>query len=405
MRHARQSVGGSAILVIALLSGCANLPERNPVPESLVPDATIPGIPRARVYGDIPPPDLDAFFGQTDAELAAALPGLIDTEHDYLVISGGGANGAFGAGLLNGWTRAGTRPEFEIVTGISIGALIAPLVFLGPKYDAQLKELFTQYSTDDLVTERGVLKIITGDSVASIEPMRASLEHVVDAAFMAEIAAEFRKGRQLLIGTTNLDAGRPVIWNLGRIASSGQPDALSLIHDVILASASVPVAFPPVMIDVEADGQTYDEMHVDGGVTFQLFLYPMGVNWRDVTERLEVRGRPRLYVIRNGHLAPDWAPVERKITDIAGQTIFTLLSSTVLGDMYRVYLAARRDGIDYHLAYIPAAFARPSNEPFDSTYMQALFELGYDMARGGYPWETTPPGYRPEPAQDLEVAQ
>ena len=107
------------------------------------------------------------------------------------------------------------------------------------------------------------------------------------------IAAEHRKGRRLFIGTTNLDAGRPVMWNIGAIANSTDPRAPELIHKVLLASASIPGAFPPVLINVEADGKVYDELHVDGGTTTQVFVYPAGIDWKAVTRKLKVPGQAR----------------------------------------------------------------------------------------------------------------
>ena len=384
-----------ALLLTCILCSCANLPERTPLPQELAAIAAVPGIEGARYYGDELPPFVDDWFAMSATELQSRWPAVFGRKHEYLVISGGSANGAFGAGLLNGWTVAGDRPEFEVVTGVSTGALIAPFAFLGSDYDAQLKEMYTRTTTSDILQERGIVEIVTGDSLNGTDTIRARLERLIDADIMASIAAEFRKGRSLFVGTTYLDAGRPVIWNIGRIAASGAPNALQLIHDVILASTAAPVAFPPVMIEVEANGQRYDEMHVDGGINFQLFLYPMGVDWRQVTDKLEVDGNPNLYVIRNGFLERRWQTVDRNIVSIADQAIFTLLDSAVLGDMYRIYLAATRDGLNFHLASIPGTFTHTATEPVDPKYMNALFNLGYDMAKGGYPWQTTPPDYDP----------
>jgi predicted acylesterase/phospholipase RssA len=197
-------------------------------------------------------------------------------EHDYLVLSGGGGNGAFGAGLLAGWTAHGSRPEFQIVSGVSTGALIAPFAFLGPAYDGTLRDVYTRYSTEDLVESRSLLSIVRGDAALSTARLRALIAHYLDDAVIAAIAAEGARGRSLFVGTTNLDAGRPVVWDITRIAAHGTPAARELIYDVILASTAIPGAFPPVMIQVEAHGLRYDEMHVDGGVTSQLFLASTG---------------------------------------------------------------------------------------------------------------------------------
>ncbi len=321
------------------------------------------------------------------------VPGFFGRVHHYLALSGGGADGAFGAGLLVGWSAAGTRPEFTIVTGISTGAIIAPFAFLGETYDAQLKEMYTKYATKDLVVKHNILKALTGSSAADTTPMRKMLAKYVNQQVMEAIAAEYKKGRRLYVATTNIDAKRPVIWNLGLIASSGRPDSLVLIRKVILASASIPAIFPPVLFEVEADGKRYDEMHVDGGAASQVFLYPAELDWRFVLERFEVQGIPKAYVVRNAQLQPDWETIYPKILPIAGVSISSLIRTQGIGDMYRIYLDCERDGIDFNLAYITEDFDIKPNEDFDPVYMGKLFDLGYQLAKNGYPWEKAPPGF------------
>ena len=382
--------------LVGLAAGCVSVPERNPLPESLGDEATIPGIPKARYWADEPAPYMSEWFELSSKQLQEHYSALFGSAHNYLAISGGGPRGAFSAGLLNGWTAAGTRPEFSLVTGVSTGALVAPFAFLGPDYDHLIKEFYTEFSTDDLMKERGKLKALFGDAVADSSPLRQKIAEFIDEDVMAAIAAEHTKGRVLAIGTTNLDAGRAVTWNIGRIAASGAPNALDLIHDILLASASVPAAFPPVMFTVEADGQQYDEMHVDGGVTSLVYLYPLGLDWEKVLGRLKVAGRPNVFVIRNGYLKEGWTSVKRNSIYIAARSLDALMQSAVYGDMYRIYLATRRDGINYHLAFIPESFDAESTEPFDPQYMTELFNLGYEMAMDGYPWKSEPPGYDAE---------
>ena len=349
--------------LLIITTGCSSIPERNPLPEQL----------RDTLKADYP-----ASYGK---------------EHNYLAISGGGQNGAFGAGLLNGWTEAGTRPEFTIVTGVSTGALIAPFAFLGPEYDHVLKEIYTEYSTKDIVTKRGTVKTMFGDAAADSTPLQQKLAYYVDEKVMAAIAAEYKKGRILDIITTNLDAARPVAWNIGKIASDDSPYALQMIRDIMLASASIPAAFPPVIFDVEADGKLYDELHVDGGATSVLYLYPIGLDFKRLTEHMEVKGTPNVYTIRNGKLKRQWKAVDRNTLSIAVRTMQAQSSNVVLGDMYRIYLSTQRDGIDYHLAYIPDSFIEQADESFDKAYMNKLYEFGYKKAKDGYEWHTFPPGY------------
>jgi hypothetical protein len=377
-------------VVVVLAQSCAGVPKRNPVPAIYSAIAEVPGIPRARFWGDEAPPYMKEWFAASKAHLQARYPAIMGRKHNYLALSGGGQRGAFGAGVLVGWTEAGTRPEFTLVTGVSTGALMAPFAFLGSEYDAELKDFYTKYSTKDLLKKRNFLKALTSDAAASSAPLKALIAKHVDQHVLEEIATEFRKGRLLYIGTTNLDADRPVMWNIGRIAASHVPNALALVHDIILASASIPAAFPPVMIEVEAKGQLYDELHVDGGVTSQVFLYPLGLDWRRVTEHLDAKGRPSVYLIRNAKLDPQWTAVKRRLRPIAGRSIAALIRTQGIGDMYRIYVGARRDGMDYHLAYIPDEFNEESKEPFDREYMGKLFDLGYRMAKAGYPWKNAP---------------
>ena len=169
-----------------------------------------------------------------------------------LALSGGGQDGAFGAGILCGWTEAGTRPQFKLVTGISTGALMAPFAFLGPAYDHVLKEAYTTISDKDVYKAHKPLAILL--SLVNIKPLPALTENkpmeelvarLVDDKVLAEVAREHRKGRRLLIGTTQMDAQRLVIWNMGAIANSGNPQALALFRKIMVASASIPAFFPP----------------------------------------------------------------------------------------------------------------------------------------------------------------
>ena len=383
-----------------LLGGCGTLPVRNPLPEKFGDAAKIPGIPLARFWGDEVPEHVGAIFRQPREKLREDFSAIFGREHNYLALSGGGANGAFGAGLLAGWSDAGNRPEFTMVTGVSTGALMATFAFLGSAYDPQLKEMYTTYSTRDLVIRRNLLAALTGTSAADTTPLKKMLAKYINKQVMEAIAVEHRKGRRLWIGTVNLDAKRPVIWNIGQIASKGNAAALKLIHEVILASASIPAAFPPVFIEVEAGGRRYDELHVDGGTASQVFLYPSHIDWKMVLRHLEVTGTPKAYVIRNSFLMPEWETVKPKITRIAGISIDSLIRTQGIGDMYRIYLDCQRDGIDYNLAYIPEDFDAKPNEEFDPVYMGRLFDLGYQLAKKGYPWVKGPPGFENMGAED-----
>lgn len=381
-----------AFLSILLMVGCGTVPTRNPLPEELGDQALIPGIPKARTWGDSAPPWMEAFFALSEEEIKATYPGIYGTAHHYLAISGGGANGAFSAGFLAGWSETGTRPEFTAVTGVSTGALISPFAFLGSDYDATLKEIYTGISTKDILIKRNVLVGLTSDAMADTYPLLKLIQKYVTPEIREALAAEFRRGRLLNVGTTNLDAGRPVIWNLTRIAASDHPEALELIHKILLASASIPVAFPPVLIQVEANGQGFDEMHVDGGGASQIFLYPLGIDWHRVVQKVNVQGTPHVFLLRNARLNPVWQTVEPKVTEIAARSIDSLIRTQGIGDMYQVYLGTKRDGLDYNLAYIPNDFKEKPQEAFDREYMTKLYAIGHRQAKEGGNWRKFPPG-------------
>ena len=258
------------IFSVLIISGCASA--RHAVPENLLTSARVFGMQDIRAFSGIPSDsfkkDFVALFEQEEKSDPSFFNFKAGKTYSMLAVSGGAANGAYGAGLLNGWSKSGTRPVFQIVTGISTGAIIAPYAFLGSSYDDRLKEFYTKYSTRNVFR----IRIPFTNSFASTRLLERLIEKHFDAKLLKEVAAEYRKGRRLYVGTTNLDAQRLVIWDMGKIASIGDAKALMLFHKIILASASIPIAFPPVYLSVEANDKEYDEMHVDGGITKQVFF-------------------------------------------------------------------------------------------------------------------------------------
>jgi hypothetical protein len=381
--------------VCMLNAACAPLTRSDAVPANLEDRAVIPGIPGARYWGD---EASSAFIDEALANLAREKAYLASTGYqgatlppaNFLAISGGGENGAFGAGLLLGWTAAGTRPIFKGVTGISTGALTAPFAFLGPAYDDRLREVYTTLSAKDVLSNNGLLVgVLFEDSFADNAPLRKTVAKYFDQAMLDAIAVEYKKGRTLLIGTTNLDARRPVVWDIGKISVSGNPGALELVQKILVASAAIPGAFPPMMFDVEADGKKYQEMHVDGGAASQVFVYPPAFN----VSSFRIKRERHLYVIRNARLDPNWAQVSRSTFSIASRAIDSMIQTQGVGDLYRIYLTSRRDGFDFNLAFIPKTFTRELKEPFETAYMNDLFKVGYELAAKGYPWAKAPGGF------------
>ena len=391
-----------------LLCGCGALLPRNAPPAQQVLEASVPHFPGVRAWAGKPNPmleqDLAASFVQESSTDFAPGPGGV-VSYSHLALSGGGANGAFGAGFLNGWSSKGTRPVFKIVTGVSTGALMAPFAFVGPDYDEALRLFYTTTSTRDIF-ELGSLftllrQLLEGEALADTRPLQAMIARHVDAELLARVAQAHRQGRRLYIGTANIDAPRFVVWNMGLIADSGRPEALELFRKVMLASASIPVAFPPVFFEVEigAGGPRYDEMHVDGGVGARVFLNG-GVLDGSIVRRRGGQGgagREDIFVIHNGQLIPQPDPINRSLPQIAVRVIDTSGRAAAVGDLFRIHSYAQREGASFRWITIPDDVGMGGDEVFDPAQMQKLYDFGYRKGAAGGEWLTQPPGQRREP--------
>ena len=380
-----------------LLSACAFVEPRAVVPANERKNTIVLGIPNARFFVDQPvgmAAEQELALDREAKALGVPKGGVLPTAY-LLSLSGGGDNGAFGAGLLNGWTAHGDRPKFKLVTGVSTGALIAPFAFLGEEYDAALTDVYTNINPSR-VYEKRILPYaaLLQDALSDSAPLYQTISHYLNEPMLARIAAEYKKGRLLLIQTTDLDAGRPAIWNIGAIAASGDPRAPDLIRHILLASASIPAAFPPVIFDVEADGKPYQEMHVDGGAVSQAFLVPPSLNTRDVLNRSGYKRKSVVaYIIRNSRLTTEYTDVEQTTLPIAEKAVSTMINYNGVGDLYRMYLITQRAGSSFNLAYVGQDFQAPHPQEFDQTFMRALYRYAYDKAEHGYPWEHAPPGF------------
>ncbi|WP_422038923.1 patatin-like phospholipase family protein [Roseibium sp.] len=360
-----------ATISLAVASCAGNGITHQPLPEDLVEGASVLNFETARTWADAFSPGYSATLKTREKQIRAS--GLASGDVNILVLSGGGQNGAFGAGYLNGWTKRGDRPQFEIVTGVSTGALIAPLAFLGPKYDADLERFYTTHSTRDIIKPNYIAGLLSGAAVTDSKPLASLIAEFVTPEFLAEVAREHRRGRRLALITTNIEAQRPVIWDMGQIAEAGTVESVDLFRKVVLASASIPGAFPPVQIDVVADGQTYSELHVDGATTTNLFLAPLNLTvFNDTPKR-----RGRIFILTNGKYLPEYRPVKAKTIPLAGRAFSTLLKYSTKADVQRLQLFADRTGAELRFVSIPIEFDEDSTEPFDKDYMNALYDFGY----------------------------
>jgi len=357
-----------AFVLLALVAGCATFGSelRNPVPAQDANAATIPSATPIRSWGD-----------ETGQNVSLKLPA--HSTGAILSLSGGGANGAYGAGYLLGWTARGDRPKFDIVTGISVGALIAPMAFLGPRYDSRMQSVFVNLASQKSDGANVLGALFGAPSVLDNTSIKNAIAQLVDQQALDEIASESRAGRRLVIGTTNLDAQRPVVWDIGAIANSNIPNKLDLVHEIMLASAAVPGVYPPVLIHVEAGGRTYDEMHVDGGVTQEVVLVPRGVS---------VQGKGTLYVIYNNTLAPTHDPVTTVSSlSVLSHAVPTMLKYGGRNDLVVLQAAAKKAGLGYHVTAIPPTFPPAPSYLGNPQWLSQLFAFGYKRGRDG-DWET-----------------
>ena len=317
-----------------------------------------------------------------------------------LALSGGGSRGAFGAGLMSGWTRNGTRPQFTAVTGISTGALMGTFAFLGPNYDRELERFYTSTTNADIFSDRGLSGLL-GDAVKDSKPLKRLIELNVDERIVDAVAEEHNRGRRFLVGTTNLDSARLVVWDMGAIATSGRSERLQRFRDVLLASSSIPLVFPPVYFPVEWEGKTYGQMHVDGGAAVVVFLSGFVVDELNRMTGLRTeRGDAAvdLYIVLN-EVLPDRVPeepVEPTLLGIAEGFVRSLTTAATVTQLVRLYRAARGVGFGFHFASIPADY--PHRLPathFEPETMRHLFDYAQASAAAGYPWGEEPPSLDP----------
>lgn len=385
---------GAIAMAVSLCAGCATAPAappRVPFTEADHRAAEVVGMPGVRFWVDSP----DSFqrWREQNAGRATPLTNAREQEQGlvWLALSGGAEDGAYGAGVLNGWSVAGTRPEFTVVSGVSTGALIGLLAFLGPQYDSQLASVYTQTARDDIYRSKGRAAVL-GSSILDETPFRMRVAEIVDTKLLAEVAREHAKGRRFLVVTTNLDAQRGTVWDMGAIAASGHPASLKLFRDVLIASASPPGLFSPTYIDVEANGRRFQEMHVDGAIGDPVFSPADVLVLTRGMAAPETQIKRALYILVNNKLRPQFEVVDNSTIPIVYRSFSTIGLRNLTAEVYRAHRVAREHDIDFNLTFIDREFRSKPAEAFDLEYRRQLYAHGRERALTQEVWTKTPPG-------------
>lgn len=378
MTLSRKCACACAAVALAVLAGCL------PHPRNI----GLGGPPEAH---RVPP-------GAILEQQVAAIEGLRPPRH-VLALSSGGLYGAYSAGVLDGWSRTGTRPEFDVVTGASTGALIAPFAFLGADYDPRAMALYTGVRSSDIFRLRSFYTLPFRDAVATSAPLRRLIEQQIDECLMTEIAQAHRAGRRLYVATTDLRSKRPVVWDMGAIACMPCPVGCALFRDVLLASASVPGVFPPVPFDTGAGkGPLKVDLHVDGGVTAPLFV-PPGVFAAAGPDGANpgAPGAPNVYAIVAGKYYPDAGFVRRRILPVLSASTESLLYAQARAELAGIYWQSRVYGMRFHTVALrqDAKLDAATSVSFDPKLMKALYKEGQNDGLAGPRWSFVPPALSP----------
>jgi hypothetical protein len=363
---------GSAVLLCSLaLAACTSLP-RTPYSAADASSSRVLDIDGLRRYADEP---VTKFRFEKDD---------LSSTRTYLALSGGGADGAYGVGVLNGWTAAGTRPTFSVVSGVSTGGLIAPFAFL----DDTLREVYTSGIASSLLDDASIIRVLFGSGLFGNKRLRELVARYVGPEILAAVAREHAKGRKLLVVTTDLDTQRTVVWDMGKIAAVGSPEALRLFRDVMAASASIPLVFPPILIEAEGQGRRFEEMHVDGGVTAPVLTLPDALLFQG---RLPGNSRMNIYILVNKKLERTFELVSNSTIDVASRSLSSITQSQTRSVIFSTYDFAKRNRWGFHLSYIERDYPAAASEGFDTAYMRTLYQHGYEKAASGRAWTSTLP--------------
>jgi hypothetical protein len=366
------------VVALLVLGGCAT--SARPVYNAYEAErAQIVGFENIRVHADDPRPPNSAYD--------LWRPATNKAKPTMLAISGGGAGGAFSVGVLSAWSEIGSRPDFDVVTGVSTGALMAPLAFLGPEYDEQLRRLYLSDHAGGLVDINWKGLGVLSSSLLRGDALRRMVEENITSEIVRRIAREHRAGRRLLVMTTNLDTQRAVVWNIGAIADSDRADALPLVRRILVASASVPGVFPPVSVKTVVDGRQIEELHSDGGSSAQFFTLPEQLI---LAPNHTPKTNLHIYVIINNALIPEFSMSAEKALPIMGRAYHILLKSQTKLGLIALYNFAQRSGTGLDIASIDAQVPYSMIDPFNHHYMRTVYRIGYQRSLDQNLWTKRP---------------
>lgn len=356
------------------LSACAAWPERLPVTASDQADARLAGYGTVRIWDDA---QRDEWVGWRERLIAERTAQGRSGKIEMLAISSGSDKGAYSAGFLNGWSEAGTRPRFDIVSGVSTGALIAPFAFLGAEYDPTLERLYTTITADSIYNATPFKALLGGAALASTKPLSRLIESYATAEVIDAVAREHRQGRRLLVQTTNLDAERGVVWDMGEIAASDRPDRYALFRQILLASASIPGLFPPVLIEVTNGEIDFAELHVDGSTTSSLVAIPPAVLFERVADEPFLEGR--MTVLYNGALQPVFRVTDPDLFSLLDRALSTALKTADQRAIRALRSYADANGLRLDIYSVGAQAEDPNVDMFDQPFMQLLYHRGREI--------------------------
>lgn len=363
----RAFLTGFAATTLSACGGGAPAPSMRPVPSGTDP------LSQFRLFADDGP---DVWKKHMQSSQSSSLP----AGPNVLALSGGGEDGAFGAGALVGWSQRGDRPDFDLVTGISTGALIAPFAFMGQEYDEALTRVFTQTDVGDIMRMRP-FQAVFSNALYDTTPLAALIAVNTPPSFLRAVAARHAAGNRLLVVTSELDSARASVWNMGAIAHAGHYD---LFRGIMRASAALPGLFPPVSLSYVAEGKTYTETHIDGGVQMQFLAVP---NFAFTTPDQKLEGG-HVYVLINNTLNPAPTTVARSALSISQQALTTTGRASALLQVNATQLFAREQGLKFSVASISptSGVVYDPSDRFSSTYMNALYQHGLARAQSQTLW-------------------